>query len=392
MSGALEGIRVVDLSRLFPGPFATQLLADLGADVIKVEEPGRGDYMRGFAPVVRGESLFFLHLNRNKRSVALNLKHPEGRKALLALVDRADVVVESFRPGVMERLGLGPDELLARNPRLVYCSVTGYGREGPYADRAGHDLNYLGVAGALGLLRDDRGRPVMPHFQIGDVGGGGLNACIGILAALIARERTGRGQVVDAAMVDGVATWLTYRWAHRQAGTPQTELHLTGRYPCYNVYEAADGKYVALAALEPQFWDRFCRRIGRPEWIEAQFAEGETRDRMMDELRALFRTRTRDEWVAELAEADCCATPVLELDELEEDPHWRARGLARPVEVPGWGVLRMLGFPLGLSATPPSVRRPPPRLGEHTREVLREAGLPEGEIEDLLASGAAQGE
>ncbi|NOY45371.1 MAG: CoA transferase [Deltaproteobacteria bacterium] len=391
MGGALEGVRVVDLSRLFPGPFATQLLADFGADVIKVEQPGRGDYMRGFAPVVRGESLFFLNLNRNKRSVALDLKHPRGRDALLRLVDTADVVVESFRPGVMERLGLGPDELLARNPRLIYCAVTGYGRSGPYAQRAGHDANYLGVAGALALNRDAQGRPVLPHFQIGDVGGGALNACIGILLALVARQRTGRGQVVDAAMVDGVATWLTYRWAHLEVGTPERDLHLGGGYPCYAVYETADGRFVVLAALEPQFWERFCRHIGRPEWIREQFAGGEQRDRIFDELRSLFRGRTRDEWTRELEPVDCCASPVLEVDELADDPHWRERELVRPVEIPGWGVLRALGFPVRLSGTPASVRRPPPGLGEHTREVLTEAGLSDGEIQALLTEGAAAG-
>ncbi len=388
MGSALEGIRVLDLSRLFPGPFATQVLADFGADVIKVEQPGSGDYMRGFAPVVRGQSLFFLNLNRNKRSVALNLKHPRGRGIFLELVDRADVVVESFRPGVMERLGLGPDVLLARNPRLVYCSVTGYGRHGPHAHEAGHDINYLARAGALSLLRGPDGRPVVPGFQIADVGGGALNACLGILLALLARQRTGRGQVVDAAMVDGVATWLTYAWAHRTAGSRTNGLHLSGAFACYTVYETADGRFLAVGALEPKFWERLCRRLGRPEWIPLQFATGADQDRLMDEMRALFRTRTRDEWVGDLSSADCCVAPVLELDELEQDPHWQARGLVQPVDLPGWGTLDALGFPVGLSSTPASIRIPPPRLGEHTLQVLGELGLSQSEVKELQSEGA----
>ena len=387
MGSALEGIRVLDLSRLFPGPFATQVLADFGADVIKVEQPGSGDYMRGFVPVVRGHSLFFLNLNRNKRSVALNLKHPKGRGVFLELVDRADVVVESFRPGVMERLGLGPDVLLARNPQLVYCSVTGYGRHGPHAREAGHDINYLARAGALSLLRGPDGRPVVPGFQIADVGGGALNACLGILLALLARERTGHGQVVDAAMVDGVATWLTYAWAHRTAGSRTDALHLSGAFACYTVYETADGRFLAVGALEPKFWERLCRRLGRPEWIPLQFATGADQDRLMDDMRALFRTRTRDEWVQELSPADCCVAPVLELAELEEDEHWTARELVREVPVPGWGMLKALGFPVRLSATPAAVRKPPPRLGEHTAEVLAELGISSRDAASLAQAG-----
>ncbi len=387
MVSALEGIRVLDLSRLFPGPFATQVLADFGADVIKVEQPGAGDYMRGFEPLVRGESLFFLNLNRNKRSIALDLKHPRGREIFLRLADQADVLVESFRPGVMERLGLGPDVLLARNSRLVYCSVTGYGRNGPHAHEAGHDINYLARAGALWLLRGPDGRPVVPGFQIADVGGGALNACLGILLALLARERTGRGQVVDAAMVDGVATWLTYAWAHRAAGTRADALHLSGNFPCYTVYETADRRFLAVGALEAKFWERLCQALGRPEWVPLQFVGGTDRDRLMDEMRAVFRTRTRDEWVAELAPADCCVAPVLELDELEADAHWAARGLVQDVPVPAWGVLKALGFPVRLSATPGAVRTPPPRLGEHTAQVLAGLGIGPSGVEALVRAG-----
>lgn len=387
MSGALEGLRVLDLSRLLPGPFATQLLADFGADVIKVEEPGSGDYLRGFEPLVRGESAFFLNLNRNKRSIALDLRIEEGRAVFRELVETADVLVESFRPGVMARLGLDAEELLRRFPRLIYCSVTGYGREGPLADRAGHDVNYLGISGALGLMGGSDGRPVIPGYQVADLGGGALHACLGILLALQARERNGRGQVVDAAMVDGVASWLVYRWGYH-ATQSGGEPYLSGEYPCYAVYRAGDGRFLALGALEPKFWERLCLHLGHPEWVPLQFTGGDERRRIFGELRRLFGTRSRDEWAEELGPLDCCVTPVLEVEELEDHPHWRARGLVREFRDPHRGPLRLLGPPVALLGTPATLRAPPPRLGEHTEEILGELGFSSERLAILRASGA----
>lgn len=390
MPSALDGVRVLDLSRLLPGPFASQLLADYGADVIKVEAPGRGDYLRGFAPLVAGESAFFLHLNRNKRSLALDLWNEEGRRALRELLRTADVLLESFRPGVLEVVGLGYEAVREINPRLVYCSLTGYGCEGPYSDRAGHDVNYLGLSGVLGLLRDERGTPVIPGVQLADVGGGALNACLGILLALLARERTGEGQRVDAAMVDGLAPWLVYRWAHREAGEAgagTSETYLSGEYPCYAVYAAADDRFVAVGALEPKFWARLCAHLGCEEWIPLQFATGDRREEIFRELRYRFASRPRDEWVTEFAPVDCCVTPVLELAELEHDPHWRARGLVREFVEPGRGVLKFLGVPAALSATPGALRSAPPRLGEHSREILAGLGYGEERVAALRAAG-----
>ncbi len=388
MTSALDGIRVLDLSRLLPGPFATQLLADFGADVIKVEEPGRGDYLRGFAPLREGESLFFLNLNRSKRSVALDVRHPEGREAFLALVETADVLVESFRPGVMEGAGLGPEALVERNPGLVYCSLTGYGKEGPLADRAGHDLNYLAMAGFLDLLRDSKGVPVIPGVQIADVGGGGLNACLGILLALLARERTGAGQVVDAAMVDGLAPWLVYRWA-MESSPGGLGPYLSGEFPCYSVFKAADGRFVAVGALEPKFWRRLCEHLRRPEWVPLQFAEGAEREKLRGEMKELFQSRTRDEWVTEFGPVDCCVTPVLELGELERNVHWKERGLVQEFLDPERGILRLLGPPVRLTGTPARPPAPPPRLGQHTEQVLREVGVSSGQFRRLLRCGAA---
>lgn len=388
MSSALDGVRVLDLSRLLPGPFATQLLADFGADVVKVEEPGRGDYLRDFAPLREGESLFFLNLNRNKRSLALDVRHPEGRDAFCSLVEAADVIVESFRPGVMEKAGLGPDVLLERNPRLVYCSLTGYGRRGPLAAQAGHDVNYLATAGFLDLLRDSTGVPVIPGVQIADIGGGGLNACLGILLALLARERTGTGQVVDAAMVDGLAPWLVYRWAMEGSGGRRGP-YLSGEYPCYSVYETADGRFIALGALEPKFWKRFCEHLRRPEWVALQFVEGAGRERLRAEMVEIFKSRSRDEWETDFAPVDCCLTPVLEISELDRNDHWVERGLVQELLDPTRGLVRLLGPPVRLSRTPARPPSPPPRLGQHTEEVLREAGISSSVYRRLLHCGAA---
>ena len=388
----LEGIRVLDLTRLLPGGYATQLLADLGADVLKIEEPGSGDYARAMPPLLRGVGESFLATNRNKRSAAINLKHARGREALLRLVDGADVLIESFRPGVMARLELAHEALRERNPRLVVCAISGFGQDGPYSQRVGHDLNYIGYAGLLAHLTPPGQPPTLPGAQFADIAGGALMAVVGILAALAGRASTGRGRVVDVSMTEGSLALLPWLASNVLNGAPEPAPGagwLAGALPGYNVYECADGKYVTLAALEPKFWAEFCRRMDRPDLIERQYPrDAADREETHSTLAALFRTRTRDEWVELLGDADVCLGPVYSLEEALADPQARARGVSARVD---YGDMRDVGAlriaPL-MSETPFSVRRGLPALGEHTAEALAKAGYTREEIAELAAAGA----
>jgi alpha-methylacyl-CoA racemase len=359
---ALAGVRVLDLTRLLPGGYCTLLLADHGADVIKVEDLGAGDYARADPPS-------FAALNRGKRSLRLDLKSAGGKQAFLRLVDGADVVVESFRPGVMDRLGVGWGVLSARRPGLVYCAITGYGQRGPLSGRAGHDLNYLARAGVLGLSGDEQ--PAMSAVQIADLAGGAWAAAFGILAAL----RSGGG-FVDISMTDGALSLLAMPAAQALAGTAtprRGSLVLGGGILCYRVYACADG-WVSLAALEPKFWAAFCAGVGRPDLVEHQFdPPGSPAHAAVAEL---MRARTRAEWEAFNVEHDCCVEPVLELDEALEDA--RGRGMV---------VDGLLATPVRLEGAAPA--GPPPGLGEHTDAVLAEAGYSAAEIAALRAAGAA---
>lgn len=390
----LTGTRVLDLTRLLPGGHATQILADLGADVLKVEEPGPGDYARAMPPMTHGVGQAFLAVNRNKRSVSLNLKHPHGREALLRLADQADVLVESYRPGVMARLGLAHATLLERNLRLVVCAITGYGQEGPYSQRPGHDLNYIGYAGLLAHLARRGEPPVMPGAQFADIGGGGLMAVVGILGALVGRATSGKGRIVDVSMLDGALGLLPLLGSNVLNGVaepaPET-FYLAGALPGYNIYEAADGRYVTLGALEPKFWAEFCRRIERPDLIDRQIPiDAEDRRATMDELAATFRTKTRDEWVALLGDADVCLGPVNTLEEALADPQVRSRGMVFAADYgDGEAAGRGLRTSPLISDAPVAMRRGLPRLGEHTREALTAVGYSADEIAALVAEGAA---
>jgi len=269
MRQALENVRVLDLSRMLPGPFASMMLGDLGAEIIKVEEPRTGDPTRWSLPLIAGQSAAFLQVNRNKKSIAIDLKRDEGREIFLKLAERADVVLDQFRPGVVDRLGVGYAAVSEVNPRIVYCSLTGFGQDGPHRDRSGHDLNYLALSGVLGLTTDERGKPVIPGVQVADLAGG-MIAAYGIIAALYARERTGRGQFVDVSMYDVMMAMLPVPAAQYFAGATLKvgdKYGLSGAYPFYNVYETGDGRFMTLGALEPKFWENFCRKAGREDLI-----------------------------------------------------------------------------------------------------------------------------
>jgi crotonobetainyl-CoA:carnitine CoA-transferase CaiB-like acyl-CoA transferase len=384
VSGALEGVRVLDLTRLLPGGFCTLLLADMGADVLKVEDTGTGDYIRWMPPYYGGEeqrqdgiaSAYFLALNRNKRSLRLNLKDERGRDVLLRLVEDYDVVVESFRPGVMDRLGVGYEALRARNRRVIYCPISGYGQDGPLTARSGHDTNYLALTGLLGLTGRRGGPPIQSAGQIADLGGGGLMAAVGILAALHERERSGEGQVVDVSMTDGALSWLAMvaaRYFAEQKVPRRGEPELAGGIACYFPYETKDQKWVSLGALEPKFWQNWCNGAGRPDLIEKQFEHPDSEAGA--EIAAVFRERTRDEWTAFAGEHDCCLEPILDLDEVLDSELVRARGMVVELDQPGIGPVKQVGAPIKLSRTPADTTGAAPALGADTDEVLREIGV-----------------
>ncbi|HYT28336.1 MAG TPA: CaiB/BaiF CoA-transferase family protein [Ktedonobacteraceae bacterium] len=394
MSQPLSGIRVLDLSRLLPGAYATQMLADFGADVIKVEEPGSGDYGRFMPPQgAGGMSLYFIAINRNKRSMTLNLKSAEGRAIFQRMARQADVVLESFRPGVMERLGLGYEQLKEINPGLVYCAISGYGQDGPYRLRAGHDLNYAGYAGLLHYNRGRYGEPAMPPTQLGDLAGGSFMAVIGILTALVERAQSGTGRMVDVSMTEGVMSLLPLAaTAYLNSGEAPIpgRSGLDGGLPCYNIYETQDGKHVTLAALEYKFWHTFCTHIGHLELLPFHVPVGPgEREQAIDMLRAIFKTRTRDEWVAELAEIDTCFGPVYTLEEALNDPQAQARGVSVNSQVADEtaSAFRTLpSFPR-ISGVEQEQRYSAPGMGEHTVELLQAIGYSEAEIEQFKAGG-----
>jgi alpha-methylacyl-CoA racemase len=393
LSGALDGIRVLDLSRLLPGGFCSLLLADFGAEVLKVEDTGMGDYVRWSPPYHEGaeesaKSALFLSLNRGKRSVRLNLKEEAGREVLLRLAREYDVVLESFRPGVLERLGVGWERMRRENPRLVYCAISGYGQDGPNTARSGHDMNYLGLNGVLGLTGEPGGPPVQSAAQIADLGGGALTAALGILVALRERERSGEGQLVDVSMFDGSLAWLAMvaaRYLCDGEVPERGELELAGGLICYRPYECSDG-WVTLAALEPKFWREWCGGVDREDLIEAQF--GRPGSEAHAEVEQIFRERTREEWSAFAAEHDCCLEPVLALDEALDSELVRAREMVVRVDQPGTDGVGLLGVPVKLSRTPGAPAGPGPALGEHTDEVLTALGYSEAELASLRESGA----
>jgi len=399
MSLPLSDIRILDLTRLLPGPFCSQILADFGAEVIKVEDTGMGDYIRLAPPFHEGEeaqaqgtaSALFLSLNRNKQSIRLDLKSDGGRGAFLRLVETADVVLEGFRPGVMNRLGVGYETLIEINPGLIFCAISGYGQDGPNRDRAGHDLNYLAATGLLDMTGPAGGPPIQSATQIGDIGGGAMSAAIGIMAALFEKRSSGKGQMVDISMTDGALSWLALssgRYFADGTSPKRGEVELGGSLACYLNYEAADG-WVSCGALEPKFWKAFCEGADRPDLIEHQFdrpgSEGHGK------AAEVFLTRTREDWKQFNDEHNCCIEPILTLGEALESDLFDQRGMVVEFDQPGIGPVRQIGNPIKLSETPSREPGPAPAFGGDTARILTEAGFSQEEVDSLFESGAVAG-
>lgn len=390
MSLPLEGIRVLDLSRYLPGPFATQMLADFGAEVIKVEDPRGGDLGRKLPPLIGEESARFYTVNRNKKSITLDLKKPKGQEIFKRLAANSDVVVDQFRPGVMDKMGLGYEQLKAINPGIIYCAITGYGLDGPLRDTAGHDINYLNLSGVTSVTGVYQSKPAMSGTQIADIAGGTLHAVIGILLALAARQKTGQGQLCDIAMMDASVSLIAYtlgEWTGLGTLPVLGDELLTGGYAFYQIYRTKDGKYVSLGAVEEKFFAEFCNKIGRPEFIEKQYDKAAQRQ-MIDEISAIMLERTRAEWEEFFADSDICFTPVLELDEVCQHPQVKARNMI--VEMENFNntgrTVRVTGIPIKLSQTPGKIELKFPALGEHNDEVLMSVGgFTEEEVKNLKA-------
>ncbi|NID10557.1 CaiB/BaiF CoA transferase family protein [Fibrivirga algicola] len=384
VTGPLRGLRILDLTRLLPGPLGTMLMADMGAEVIKIEQPASPDYVRLFPPYSNGESVNYLAYNRSKKSVLLDYSTDEGRETFLKLIETADVLVEQFRPGHLDRLGLGYTTARSRNPRIIYVSVTGYGQTGPYAHLAGHDLNYLGLSGVLSLSGEADQVPVIPGVQLADIAGGSYGCVMATLAAVYARQQTGEGQHVDVSMTDCVMPLLSV--AHALfVGTGHVpergRMPLSGGQPNYGVYRCRDEadpetgdvtpRYVALGTLEPKFWQKFCTLVDRPDWLGFMVPQApEKVDQCKKQIQALLAERTQAEWVQIGTDHDLLITPVLTLDQLADDPHIQARQMIVEEQHPVAGTLAGVGVPIKFSATPAHPSGPAPQLGADTDSVL----------------------
>lgn len=389
MTLPLEGIRILDLSARMPGPVCAQMLADLGADVIKIESPRAPDPFRQFEPLVDGTGSLFHVCNRNKKGLTLEMRHPKGREIFLRLVRQADVVIEAFRPGTLDRMQLGYGVLRETNPGLIVCSLSAFGQTGPYRSRPAHDLNLLALAGVLDLLGNKGGPPIVPPVQMSGLGGA-LQGVVGILAALLNRGRTGRGQAVDVSLFDGVSAFASLEMSRFMAGHPLPKRGLTeggGGYACFNVYRTADGRYLSLGCLEPQFWEAFCRVIGRESFIAEQWSPRPRQDELISEVRSIVVSRTLDEWLSLLDPEKICIAPVNTFAEALRDPHVREQGTWFEGKLPGGHKAPQAAPPFRFDGERPGWRSRPPGLGEHTRDILEELGIGAGEIEELRSLG-----
>jgi crotonobetainyl-CoA:carnitine CoA-transferase CaiB-like acyl-CoA transferase/putative sterol carrier protein len=385
-TGPLEGVKVIDFTRLLPGPLATMMLADMGADVIKVEDPDSPDYIRSFEPMIDGTSAFYYALNRNKRSLAINFLSAEGKQVILDLVKSADVFIEQYRPGVMKNFGLDYDALRAVNPRLIYVSITGYGQESSMSQAAGHDLNYISIAGMLSVTGDETGKPVIPGFQLADIAGGSYMAVNAVTAALFKRERTKTGEWLDVAMTDSVLPFMALPFAEYQAtGNKHArgKFQLAGGQANYNIYQCSDGKYLALGSLEPKFWNKVCERLDKPDWREKVIGGNDVQMAIKKQLQEIFITKPRSEWIAFFAKDDICLTPVNDLDELASDVYLNERKLFIDFDVNG-KTFKTIASPVRFESTGASNNWIAPRLGEDTYNILIESGMDESQIKNLI--------
>jgi crotonobetainyl-CoA:carnitine CoA-transferase CaiB-like acyl-CoA transferase len=377
-SGALSGITVLDLSRLLPGPFCSMILADHGARVISVEDKR-----------FMADDFFITTVNRNKEHMSLNLKTTEGKEIFFRLVKKTDIFLEGFRPGVVHRLGIDYDTVRNINAKIIYCSITGYGQTGPYRNRAGHDVNYLGYSGVLDLIGEPDRPPSIPGVQIADIAGGGMNAAIGVLLALLARERTGKGQYIDISMTDGMLGLLplTLFFQQRTGEVPRRgESILSHRYAFYNTYETSDGRHISIGAVENRFWKKLCERMGVPEYTTLQYDENR-REEILDFMRTSFKSKTLAEWEKELADLDVCWGKIQNLDEVLNDPLFRARGMVVDILQKNGKKTATIGVPVKLSETPGTVRTPPVGFGENTVSILQELGYTEDQIKSFKDKG-----
>ena len=398
---ALEGVKILDLSRVIPGTFCTMLLGDLGAEVLKIEAPGIAEFVgssRSFEGEENRRKAAYFAPNRNKKSIAVNLKSEAGREIFYRLSQHADVIVEGFRPGVAKRLGIDYESINKLNPKIVYCSLSGYGQDGPYHAFPGHDINYIAMAGILGLIGSSEGPPVIPLNLVADFAGAALYGALGISVALLARNKTGKGQYVDVAYMDGAVslmTWFTYDYFFDGSMLKRGESWLHGAYPYYGVYETKDGKHITIGCIEPHFWENLCRFLGKEEYIPYHFASEHTlhnpEDAKWDEIRSFlkqtFLTKTRDEWFELLTHNDVPAGKVYTPDEVFSDPQVLHRQMVIEVEHPALGKVKQVGIAPKLSGTPGKVRSLSPLLGEHTNEMLQELGYKRKEIENLRQEG-----
>ncbi|MFH2012753.1 MAG: CaiB/BaiF CoA-transferase family protein [Pseudomonadota bacterium] len=389
MASALEGIRILDLSRLLPFNYCTLMLADLGAEVLKIEEPKIGDYMRWMPPKLKKESAMFLMANRNKKSMTLNLREEKGKEILRQLVKEYDVLFESFRPGVMKRLGLGYDDLKKINPRLVFCSSSGYGQDGPYQNRPGHDINYISVAGILSATGRHTGAPVIPGIPVADMSIGIFSA-FSILAGIIARDRTGKGQYIDVSMTDCMVSYNMVNIANliaKQMSHHSEAMDIEGDAPCYNVFKTKDSKFVSLGNIEDKFWLNFLQLIDREDLKKYQYAAGEEQKRVMNELQKIFISKTREEWIGLFEGKDICYSPVNDVEDMMADPHVKHREMILEMEHPVEGKVTTIGFPFKFSETPGSMKTPTPALGQHTEGIIKGLGYKDQDIKEMAEKG-----